>query len=483
MKAVLQHSAGAPYGGIEAIPSLEGRFEAHLRATGLLSPGGSLTLALSGGLDSTVLLHLLLGLREGWRLRVTAAHFDHGLRPESAADARWVEALCRAHDVPMALGRASGPLRTEAAARRARYAFLHEARARLDAELLVTAHHADDQVETVLLRLHRGSTPDGLAGIPARRRPAIVRPLLPFRRAELEAYAAERALVHREDATNRRTIHERNRIRHLVLPYLCGLEASNDRMKDAWLAFATEVRRGRRAWARCLDVAERKIGPARDGERLVVAAPRLAAYDDAVRAQLLRRWARALGGSLGRRSLAAARRFLRTAESGTSVELGAGIVLRREYGAWVLERAPDGDERPLVVSAPEAARPGERTALVGGRRYHVRWGPEPAEAGTQAAFRVDEIVFPLVVRGRRPGDRVQRSAGGRSLKRLFADHRIPRSLRARWPVVADAREDDDVLWVPGLERSARATPAGAAEWTLTVGPLPLRGAGGADSLD
>src|SRR5690606_8586295 len=134
--------------------------------------------ALSGGLDSVVLLHLL---RFGTARTVCAAHFDHAMRSDSGADALWVSGLCRAWGVPLAAARAEDPPRSEAAARELRYAFLHAAAERFAADALATAHHADDQAETVLFRLARGTGLAGLAGIPARRG-IIARPLLAFTR-------------------------------------------------------------------------------------------------------------------------------------------------------------------------------------------------------------------------------------------------------------------------------------------------------------
>ncbi|MGH7545272.1 MAG: tRNA lysidine(34) synthetase TilS, partial [Gemmatimonadota bacterium] len=194
--------------------------------------------------------------------------------------------------------------------------------------------------------------------------------------------------------------------------------------------------------------------------------------DESTRVRLLHRWSRALGAALGRGGARIARSFLRRARSGASVDLGDGVLLRREYEAWVLERrvahARRDAERPLAIAiavpGSAATRPeGEGTATIGGRRYRIAWGASPAGPGERASFLLQDVEFPVVVRGRRPGDRLRRAAGRRSLKRLFADHRVPRSLRDRWPIVADAR---GVLWVPGVERSVRATAAAA--WCLLV---------------
>jgi tRNA(Ile)-lysidine synthetase-like protein len=247
-------------------------------------------------------------------------------------------------------------------------------------------------------------------------------------------------------------------------------EADAARLKAALLGLARESERARLAWSRRLEEADDRLTLSRERDRIVVAAPRLSAYDESTRVRLLHRWSRALGAALGCGGARIARSFLRRARSGASVDLGDGMLLRREYEAWVLERGvadPCRDaERPLAIAAPGSGATGpegEGTATIGGRRYRITWGASPAGPGERASFCLRDVEFPVVVRGRRPGDRLRRAAGRRSLKRLFADHRVPRSLRDRWPIVADAR---GVLWVPGVERSVRATSA--ATWCLLV---------------
>lgn len=457
-----------------AAVTLVERLDAHLRSAWLLPPGGSLTVAFSGGLDSAVLLHLLGVLRRAWGWRIGAAHFDHRMRPGSAEDAAWVESRCAALAIPCVVGRTERVPQNETEARAARYAFLEVARERLGGERLVTAHHADDQAETVCLRLLRGSNPEGLSGVRARRAPAIVRPLLPFWRRELEAYARAVGLEARRDPSNRSLAVLRNRLRHGVLA--AGDETDPVVLKTALLGLARESERARRAWSRRIEAVDDRLTVAREHGRIVVAAPRLSAYDESTRVRLLRRWSRALGVTLGRGAVRIARLFLHRARSGARVDLGDGLLLRREYDAWVLERPAtrtDSEvETPLVIAAGSGAHvpEGQGRVEIGGRPYRVAWGASPAGPGERASFRLQDVEFPVVVRGRRPGDRLRRASGGRSLKRLFADHRIARSLRDRWPIVVDAR---GVLWVPGVERSVRAT---AGDWRLAVeSPVHARG--------
>ena len=173
------------------------RLYEHVRREGVLPRGAHIVVACSGGPDSLALLSLLLELRPLLSLAVTAAHYEHGIRGEaSAEDAAFVRRFCAARavpcivesgDVPRAAARTSESLET--AARRLRYAFLERTRERVGASLIATAHHADDQAETVLLHILRGTGLDGLAGIPARDAARhLVRPLLPFPKQALVDY-------------------------------------------------------------------------------------------------------------------------------------------------------------------------------------------------------------------------------------------------------------------------------------------------------
>jgi tRNA(Ile)-lysidine synthase len=186
--------------------------------------------AVSGGADSVALLHGLLHLRAEIGLNLTVAHFDHGLRAGSAADASWVQELAQKWGVPCIVGAAAtGQIAPagggwEASARNARYQFLQEAAAKVRAKVVVTAHTASDQAETVLHHLCRGTGLSGLSGMP-RQRPlgegvVLLRPMLQIPRAMVEAYLAEQQVEFLVDETNASDLFTRNRIRRNLLPTL-----------------------------------------------------------------------------------------------------------------------------------------------------------------------------------------------------------------------------------------------------------------------
>ncbi|HYJ78994.1 MAG TPA: tRNA lysidine(34) synthetase TilS [Longimicrobiaceae bacterium] len=443
------------------LPALEQRFTANLQTLGLAGSGAHVLVALSGGADSTVLLHLLRFAARGAGVRVSAAHFDHAMRPESAADARWVAGLCAAWEVPLAVARAGRAPRGEEEARDLRYAFLRTAREQAGATHLATAHHADDQAETVLFRLLRGTGTAGLAGIAPLDAGGVVRPLLPFWRAELRRYARARRLRWREDPTNRLPGAARNRIRLELLPLLERDVAPGARR--SLVRLAELAREDEAAWERVL--ADASGGLAREEEgALVLVRGELAGYDSAVAARLLRGLLRRYGLVLDRTGTRAALRFICTAPSGRQLLLPGGIRVSTEFGAARIERTgePAPADEPLVIRG-EA---GSGVCRIGGRERRVEWRTGAWDGGEAPALPPERVKMPLLLRGWRPGDRMRTPAGTKPLKKLFNETRIPRSARARVPVLADA--EGAVLWAAGLGQGMAPPRPGERGLTLDV---------------
>jgi tRNA(Ile)-lysidine synthase len=315
---------------------------ATCRARDLVLPETPVLVALSGGADSTSLVAALAALRDAGRAGpVSACHVDHGLRPDSAADAGACRALCERLGVPLRVVAVQvGGGNLQAAARRARYAALRAVAAEVGAARIATAHTRSDQAETVLLRLSRGAGARGLAGIPPRRG-AIVRPLIDRSRAEVLSYLAARGLPHREDPTNATARFDRNRVRHEVLPALERLRPG----AEAALARAADLLRDDE---RALEREARRLAP---GGQAAVATAVLRDASAAVAGRVVRRlWKAATGSrkSLSSRHVAAVLRLARRPRPGR-VSLPGGRLAVASRGVLAVLPANPGKDRSGVL--------------------------------------------------------------------------------------------------------------------------------------
>jgi tRNA(Ile)-lysidine synthase len=193
----------------------------------MLPKGGTILAAVSGGADSMCLLHVLINLSARYDLRIEAAHFNHMLRgDESDRDERFVLGECEKLGVPCHVGRGDvsayareSGMGTEEAGRKLRYDFFYETAKKIGASRIATAHNGDDNCETVIMNMLRGTGLTGLCGIPPVRG-IVIRPLLTVTRSGIEEYLRENNIPHVEDSTNRSDDYTRNRIRHRVIPAL-----------------------------------------------------------------------------------------------------------------------------------------------------------------------------------------------------------------------------------------------------------------------
>lgn len=401
---------------------------AFLKEQALLSPGDKVIAAVSGGADSVAMLFALYLLRDELGITLEAAHFNHHLRgAESDRDEAFVTDFCGRYCIPLHLGSGrivSGKKGLEAAARDARYTFLRSLPGKV-----ATAHTADDNAETVLMRLIRGTGLKGLGAI-APVSGNVIRPMLTVTRDDVEAFLEEYALPHVEDSSNAEDDFLRNRIRHGILPLM---RAENPRIGENLSAMALLLRQDEA----CLQ--------AMIPEEQMPDVSRLKAMEPALRRRTLERFLKVQGVREPEQiHILQAEQLLYHWSPSASMQFPGGVTIGRQYDRLVrLECAPELPETRLSV-------PGE--TCIGGKRF-------VSEYATDLEERPDSVlvcpVGALIVRSRRSGDTMRLPGGTRSLKKMYIDRKIPASQRAAVPVLAD---DRGVLAVFGIGTDIRFRP-------------------------
>jgi tRNA(Ile)-lysidine synthase len=330
---------------------LAARVRRAIIAHELVPARSRVVVAVSGGVDSVALLHLLAALREERRLHLHVAHLDHALREASREDAEFVRRLAARWGLPATVERrpvaelcARQGWSLEDGARRVRYAFLIDTAARSSASHVALAHTADDQAETVLMRVLRGSGLLGLGAMPIKRQVDgvwLIRPLLDVWRRELVAYARAQRLSYREDPTNRDERFLRNRIRHELLPLI--ERRYNPNIKGALTQLAQQCRTdyeflqgaAGRQWKRMT-----RIGPS---AQVTIAITPFLRQPKALQRQVVREALQRVKGDLTRieyRHWLEVERLFTERPTGTVVDLPGGVSLRREEQRVVCRLAP-----------------------------------------------------------------------------------------------------------------------------------------------
>jgi tRNA(Ile)-lysidine synthase len=417
----------------------------YARAHTLLRPG-PLVVALSGGTDSTALALLLAELREEFGLVLHVAHFDHRARPRAAAaDAAFVAELANHISATLRVGRADAPPKNEDDARNSRYDFLRRVARDLGATAIATGHTRDDQAETVLLHLTRGSGLAGLAGMRPER-DGIVRPLLAIGRSDTVAVCAAARITPREDPTNRSLRFARNRIRLRVLPELAKLNpevtSAVARLADAAAAVADTT----------ADNAEATLDTAESEDALDI--DRLPTKNDARGDALALWWARRTGQRLAARHRSALRELAASTNGSRSLDLPGGRALReyktlrivvREQGTAPADRASAPTDKNSLRNGPVTLARGRTTDWHG---WRFAWDANIEGASQVGLIDGDRVM----VRGRRPGDRMNGPRGAK-VQDVFTDAKVPARERDDWPLVTI---DEAVVWIPGITPPPRS---------------------------
>ncbi|BAU26180.1 tRNA(Ile)-lysidine synthase [Aneurinibacillus soli] len=438
----------------------------------LIHAGDAIVIAVSGGPDSVALLHLFAGLQEQHNFHLTAAHLNHCFRgKESEADSRYVQSVCaklsvpcvaEAIDVPRVMAETGAG--TQEAARQVRYHFLHRVAKETGSRIIATAHHADDQMETVLMRLVRGTGIEGLAGIPVQREEeglSIIRPMLTVTREEIEAYCAAHDLQPRHDQSNDSDKYLRNRIRRHWMPLM---KQENPHLADAITQLTALARDENDLMDQITRDTLAEIIHTKNPNTIVIVQNGFVLHHVALQRRMIKLILSYLLksdiGNIRYFHIENIRQIIADTYPSGRLDLPGGIQVRREYQRVVFSSIYNDVSIPPYIYTLEV--PGVVYIPEIDRTFRSRFGKRTdvenaALAGTFAVFDPAKIKGKLYVRQRRAGDRmtVLGMTGTKKVKDIFIDAKIPQPDRESIPLLTD---ESQILWIPGIRRSAAYIP-------------------------
>lgn len=451
----------------EAMPLVK-RVAEQIKKYAMVTGGETVVAGVSGGPDSVALLHILYRLREQFDFRLVVAHLNHGFRgAEADADARFVEELAdslglesyiKARNVPEYSIREG--ISAQVAAREIRYSFLSEAALKSGASRVALGHHADDQAETILLHLLRGTGPGGLGGMQPVRDGFYIRPLLSVNRSEIETYCRHHNLLTRLDSSNLQAKYLRNRIRLELIPLL--EKNYNPNLADALNRLGEICREEDEYLEQESEKVYYRVRLSTGGSGVTLDREQLLNLPGALLRRVIRRaWYEICGSKddLGFGHIEQTMEIIRGGGGYRQIDLPKGITCKKNYA--LVEFTLDGEEKEVPFYQHRMKVPGITAVPEAGVAIGVRILPA-AEAGDPAALGPDEALLdyhrlsmPLVVRRRIQGDRFAPLGleGTMKLKKFFIGQKVPRRLRDCLPLVVSG---EDIVWVAGLRPGEKA---------------------------
>ncbi len=440
---------------------LKKEIEEFNREYQLFNKGMRLVVAVSGGADSLALLDLLWRMRAEASLELVVAHLHHGLREEAAdADAQFVQDMARLYDLPfywdkvsVAAYREEKKISTQVAARELRYDFLRAVAKQCQAQRIALGHHADDQAETILHHVIRGTGVAGLGGMDPVRAP-FVRPLLSIRRQRIEKYCRWRKLNYRDDQSNRDHSYTRNRLREQIIPLL--ERDYNPSLVEALVRLGEICRAENTFIDQQAEHILRELALEGQG-RVRINTKALLLHPEAMQRRLVQKaWMRITGRPMAL-AFAHVDRLLSLSKmlaGGKQVELPQGVIVQKQAGFLVFKQK-DGSKKPVCwcysLKVPGVTLVPEAGVLIEAKRQSFSFGELDVNSllPEQALLDLEKLSLPLHVRNRVAGDVFQPLgiAGKMKLKDFFINTKIPREKRDQVPLVIDAR--GRLVWVAG----------------------------------
>ncbi len=438
--------------------NLREKAEHTIRRNSLLAEGDSVLVGFSGGPDSACLLYLLHELKENYRLQIHALYINHNLRPaEVPAEIAFCRMFCEGLGIPLlvesidvlAFADANGMNKQEAA-RELRYQVFSKAAAEIRTDKVALAHNADDQAETLLMRLVRGAGPAGLSGIPVRRG-NIIRPLLEIGRDEIERFLAVRNIVPVIDSSNLKEDYFRNMVRARLMPML---KQANPNLLQS-LGHTMEVlREEERYFGILVTKTLMKLISRKSQKRIELFLSPMEAMETVILRRVLRRAISETEGlrGIGFQHIEDIIALIKNGRSGDRLILPRDIRVIKDYSLLVIT-----SEEPLRIAEYSLDLGGE--AVIVGAGYVLTAAMEekagqPGDGKSSVVLDAEKLRFPLIVRPRRPGDHFYPMGFGRKkkLQDFLVNMKVPRDERDSIPVVVSG---DDIIWIAGYRADDR----------------------------
>jgi tRNA(Ile)-lysidine synthase len=449
---------------------------------GMLKPGDSVLVGVSGGPDSVALFHSLLTFVPRFSLRLGVAHLNHCLRQnDSDKDAEFVASLAGRFDIPFYIHKANvrnyqleNKLSLEEAARRVRYTFLNTEAEKNRFNKIALGHHFDDNAELVLMNLFRGSGPLGISGIPPVREGKIIRPLIQSNRSEIIDFLDQNGIKYISDVSNRDTKFLRNRIRHDLIPLLKTFY--NPKISQSLNRLAS-ITSAEEEWIEDLihPLFEKAAINIQDGQ-IALSVSILNQIHVAAQRRIIRKAISKIKGNVRRIGLNHIDSAINLVESGPvygNVDLPDRIRIRRKGDVLLFSkekntlRNADAPSRRAEISAFEYRIEKPESLFIKEIGAHIKFTEMRMEnlfdlcgSGQHTGFfDRDELSFPLILRNFRQGDRFTPlgMTGTQKIKKIFIDKKVPRKKRLRCPILL-CREK--IIWVAGyrIDESVKVKP-------------------------
>ncbi|MBP3039306.1 tRNA lysidine(34) synthetase TilS [Bacillaceae bacterium Marseille-Q3522] len=418
-------------------------------------------IGVSGGPDSLALLHYLKSVQKRESFYLVAIHVDHMFRgEESYQEAKFVAAYCKEENIPFEMTRINVPQYMEAtgkngqvAARDCRYQFFAEVMKKQQLTHLALGHHGDDQIETILMRLTRGSTGSGRAGIPFLRsfyEFEIFRPFLCLNREEIEQYCKLHDLHPRRDPSNEKDVYSRNRFRKYVVPFL---KKENPQVHVHFLRYSEELSEDERFLETLAIAKMRKVIREKNDKQIIIDIDSFLAMPIPLQRRgiqlILNYLYQGNPSSISAIHIDQVCLLVKGSHPSGSLDFPNGLKVIRSYRQCYFQY----DQQKQTSYRFEMHEPGD-VILPDGSKISFQYFEGVAKREEHTLFLAEELVsFPFVIRTRKTGDRMSLKGmkGSKKVKDIFIDQKIPLQDRESWPILTD--KADQLLWIPGLKKS------------------------------